>query len=105
MPTTNDDLDSLGGRGALLRWLVFTGLWIFAFVLLWRFGLIRQMVAGDRTYISIVIALLYLAASLHCLWRTIVISREADAARNGGALIAAAGSRDLHRNCLPMPSA
>jgi hypothetical protein len=47
------------------------------------------MVAGDRTYISSVIALLYVAASLHCLWRTIAISREGDAARRGGALIAA----------------
>jgi hypothetical protein len=89
MPTTNDDPDSFGDRGPLLRWLVFTGLSVFAFVLLWRFGLIRQMVAGDRTYISSVIALLYVAASLHCLWRTIAISREGDAARRGGALIAA----------------
>src|SRR5882724_12087472 len=91
MPTTNTNLDSFGDRGPLLRWLVFTGLCVFAFVLLWRFGLIRQMVASDRTYISSIIALLYVAASMHCLWRTIVISREGDAARRGGALIAAGG--------------
>ena len=36
MPATNDDPDSFGDRGPLLRWLVFTGLSIFAFVLLWR---------------------------------------------------------------------
>jgi hypothetical protein len=36
-----------------------------------------------------------MAASMHCLWRTIVISREADAARRGGALIAA-GSGGLN---------
>ena len=95
MPTTNADLDFFGDRGPLLRWLVFTGLCVFAFVLLWRFGLIRQMVASDRTYISSIIALLYVAASLHCLWRTIAISREGDAARRGGALIAA-GSGGLH---------
>ena len=88
MRTTNATLDSFGDRGPLLRWLVFTGLCVFAFVLLWRFGLVRQMVAGDRTYLSSIIALLYVAASLHCLWRTIVISREADAARRTGALIA-----------------
>jgi len=98
MPTTNDNLDSSGDRGPLLRWLIFTGLSVFAFVLLWRFGLIRQMVAGDRTYLSSVIALLYVAASLHCLWRTIVISREADAARRGGALIAAADAGGLRLN-------
>ena len=84
MPTTNADIDSFGDRGPLLRWLVFTGLCIFAFILLWRFGLIRQMVASDRTYISSIIGLLYVAASLHCLWRTIAISREGDAARRGG---------------------
>src|SRR5258708_12910147 len=89
MATTNANPDSFGDRGPLLRWLVFTGLWVFAFVLLWRFGLIRQMVASDRTYLSSIIALLYVAASMHCLWRTVVISREADAARRGGALIAA----------------
>jgi hypothetical protein len=49
MPTANADHDSFGDRGPLLRWLIFTGLWIFAFVLLWRFGLIKQMIAGDRT--------------------------------------------------------
>src|ERR1700682_4937464 len=77
MQATEAKLDSCGGRGPLLRWLVFTGLIVFACVLLWRFGLIRQMVASDRTYLSSVIGLLYVAASLHCLWRTIVISREA----------------------------
>jgi hypothetical protein len=87
MPTTNADIDSFGDRGPLLRWLVFTGLCVFAFILLWRFGLVRQMVASDRTYISSIIGLLYVAASLHCLWRTIVISREGDAARRGGAMI------------------
>ena len=95
MATTNANLDSFGDRGPLLRWLVFTGLCVFAFVLLWRFGLIRQMVASDRTYLSSIIGLLYVAASMHCLWRTIVISREGDAARRGGALIAA-GSGGLN---------
>src|SRR5260221_10106320 len=95
MQTTDTKLDSFGDRGPLLRWLVFTGLCVFAFVLLWRFGLIRQMVAGDRTYLSSIIGLLYVAASLHCLWRTIAISREGDAARRGGALIAA-GSGSLN---------
>src|SRR4051794_25338084 len=88
MPTANGDLESFADRGPLLRWLIFTGLWVFALVVLWRFGLVRQMVAGDRTYLSLIIALLYVATSLHCLWRTIVIAREGDAARRAGALIA-----------------
>ena len=96
MPTANGDLDSFADRGPLLRWLIFTGLWVFALVLLWRFGLIRQMVTSDRTYLSSIIALLYVATSLHCLWRTIVISREGNAARRTGALIASgSGGLDL----------
>ena len=89
MPTATTNSDPFGDRGPLLRWLIFTGLCVFAFVLLWRFGLIRQMIAGDRTYLSSIIGVFYIAASLHCLWRTVGISREAEAARRGGALIAA----------------
>jgi hypothetical protein len=47
-------------------------------MLLWRYGLFRLMVQFDRTYISSVISVLYVAASLHCLYRTIAISREGE---------------------------
>lgn len=76
-------------RTPLLYWLIFTGVTAFAAVLLWHFGLIQQMVVSDRTHISSLIALLYIGASLHCLWRTIIISREEDAARQAGELVAA----------------
>src|SRR5215813_9030526 len=65
----------------LLHWLIFTGACAFATVLLWQYGLIHLMVVSDRTYISSIIAALYVVASLHCLWRTIAIGREGDAAR------------------------
>jgi len=80
-------------RAPLLHWMIFTGFCLFAFVLLWRFGLVRQMVAADRTYISSIIVLLYFGASLHCLWRTIVVSREGDAARRTAQLFARGGDR------------
>jgi hypothetical protein len=70
---------SAGDRAPLMRWLIFTGATVFAGILLWRYGLIRLMINSDRTYLSAVIALIYVGASLHCLWRTIVISREGDA--------------------------
>ncbi|WP_026871268.1 MotA/TolQ/ExbB proton channel family protein [Inquilinus limosus] len=70
----------LAGRDPLLPWLIFTGVSLFAFVLLWYFGLIGRMVASDPTTISSIISLLYVASSLHCLWRVLVISREGDAA-------------------------
>jgi hypothetical protein len=72
---------SAAERAPLLRWMIFTGVTIFAAVLLWRFGFVRLMVVSDRTYISSVIAILYVVASLHCLSRTIAISREAEAGR------------------------
>jgi MotA/TolQ/ExbB proton channel family protein len=76
------------GGAPLLYWLIFTGVSAFAAVLLWHFGLIQQMVVGDRTHISSLIALLYIGASLHCLWRTLVISREDHAAQQMAALVA-----------------
>jgi len=78
-------------RAPLLRWLIFTGLTVFAAVLLWRYGLIRLMVESDRTYLSSAIALIYVGASLHCLWRTIVVSREGDAGKRTAARIEQGG--------------
>ena len=45
-------------QGPLLLWMIFTGLCVFAVVLLWRYGLIHLMVTSDRTYISSLIAIL-----------------------------------------------
>jgi MotA/TolQ/ExbB proton channel family len=68
-------------RGPLLFWMIFTGLSIFALVLLWRYGFIHLMVVSDRTALSSVIAALYVLTCAHCFWRTRAISREGDAAR------------------------
>jgi len=71
----------------LLRWLIFTGVCVFAFVVAWQYGLVRMMVVGDKTYISTIIGVLYVAASLHCLLRTSTISRELDTAQRVQAMI------------------
>jgi hypothetical protein len=71
----------------LLRWLVFTGFTAFAALLLWRYGLFRLMVQADRTYISLVICVLYVGASLHCLYRTIAVSREGERERRAEAAL------------------
>jgi len=76
-------------RGPLLLWMIFTGLCIFAAVVLWRYGLIHLMVTSDRTYISTLIAVLYLITSCHCLWRTRAIAREGEAARRCRAILSA----------------
>jgi hypothetical protein len=57
----------------LLRWMIFTGVCLFGFVLAWHFGLVRMMLNSDKTYISVIILVLYVAASLHCWcapWRS-----------------------------------
>jgi hypothetical protein len=94
---------SAADYGPLLRWLVFTGVTIFAAALLWRYGLIRLMIESDRTYITLAIMALYGGASLHCLWRTIVISREAEAGRRVAARIvdASAGLAGGDLDALP----
>jgi hypothetical protein len=73
----------------LLRWLIFTGVCMFAFVLAWHYGLVRMMVNGDKTYISIIIGVLYVGASLHCLLRTSTISRELDKAQRVMSMVSA----------------
>jgi hypothetical protein len=97
-------------RAPLLRWMIFTGLCAFAGVLLWQYGLIQLMLASDRTHISAIISVLYVASSLHCLWRTIAIAREADAGRGAAQLlvtsdavlsIAASTAASPQRDALP----
>jgi hypothetical protein len=79
----------------LLRWLIFTGVCVFAFVLAWHYGLVRLMVNGDKTYISIIIGVLYVLASVHCLLRTAAISRELDRAHRVLALVSRGGVPQL----------
>ena len=90
-------------RSALLQWMIFTGLSIFAAVLLWHYGLVRLMVVSDRTYISSLIAVLYIVTCGHCFWRTRAIAREAEAAKRcrtilsapDGAAVLGAGAQAL----------
>jgi hypothetical protein len=71
----------------LLRWLMFTGVCAFGAVLASYYGLFHLMLSSDKTYISTIIIVLYIAASLHCCMRTVVISREFDAANRVAALV------------------
>jgi hypothetical protein len=73
----------------LLRWLIFTGVTLFGFVLAWHFGLIRLMLASDKTHISAVICALYVVVSLHCLAQTVTVSRELNSGQRALALVSA----------------
>ena len=86
----------------LLRWLIFTGFTVFAALLLWRYGLLRLMLQSDRTYISSIISVLYVGGSLHCLYRTLAISREGERERRTAqALVAGGGEAVFAPESLP----
>jgi biopolymer transport protein ExbB/TolQ len=91
-------------RSALLQWMIFTGLCVFAAVLLWHYGFIRLMVISDRTYISSLIAVLYIVTCCHCFWRTRAIAREAEAGKRCRAILSGsdgAKALDAHARALP----
>jgi hypothetical protein len=73
--------------GPLLRWLIFTGVSAFGAALAWHFGLIRLMLASDKTHISAAICALYGLASLHCLVQTVLVSRELNSGQRAFALV------------------
>jgi hypothetical protein len=75
----------------LLRWLMFTGVSAFGFVLAWYYGLFHLMLVSDKTYISVIIVVLYAATCVHCFVRTMVISRETDRAHRVLSLVSQAG--------------
>ncbi|MDE2578265.1 MAG: MotA/TolQ/ExbB proton channel family protein [Hyphomicrobiales bacterium] len=91
-------------QGPVLRWLIFTGLTLFAAVLAWRYGLLRMMLTSDRTYISSAIIVLYIVASLHCLWRTIAIAREGETGRRDAAMMAEDPRGALRQHAAALPS-
>jgi uncharacterized membrane protein YqjE len=92
-------------RSALLQWMIFTGLSIFAAVLLWHYGLVRLMVVSDRTYISSLIAVLYIVTCGHCFWRTRAIAREAEAAKRCRTILSAPdGARVLDQDARLLPT-
>jgi len=60
----------------LLVWMVVTGLIVFGIVVSWNEGLILQLIDGDRSRICLIVALLYLASSVHCAYRVVFLSSE-----------------------------
>jgi hypothetical protein len=92
-------------RSALLQWMIFTGLCLFAAVLLWHYGFIRLMVVSDRTYISSLIAVLYVVTCCHCFWRTRAIARESELAKQCRAILSVPdGPKALDGGARGLPS-
>ena len=76
---------------SLLKWLILTGVAVFGLFATWHFGLLQLMLRSDRSFISLVILLIYALFSFHCFYQILYISRETNAAQRIKDLIA-------HRN-------
>lgn len=65
----------------LLKWLILAGVSVAAFVAVWQFGLLAEMLRSDKSYISLAITLLFVGTSVHCATGVVAVSRELNAAR------------------------
>ena len=59
-----------------LKWLIVTGVTLFAFGTAWSLGMPQRVYSSDVSYLSIVITALYFAFTGHCAVRTYYISRQ-----------------------------
>ena len=73
----------------LLKWMVLAGVAIVAFIAVWQFGLLAEMLRSDRSYISLAITLLFLGTSVHCAVGVVSVSKELNAARRVRSVIRA----------------
>jgi hypothetical protein len=67
--------------GPLLRFLLLNVLIALGLFVLWYFGLLQLVLATDHTRVSILIFAIFCLTGLHCLYQTVVISRELVRAR------------------------
>jgi hypothetical protein len=79
----------------VLRWLLLNAVLAFAMLVLWHFGLLQAMLDTDPTKVSLLILALFALTALHCLYQTVVVSRELIAARNVTSALSIAGSGPL----------
>lgn len=79
----------------LLKWILINCLVVFGVAVLWYFGLIQAMLATDHTHISLVIIGIFVVTALHCLYQTVVVSRELVVARRVREAVVAGGPRAL----------
>ena len=88
----------------LLRWLMFTGVCAFGFVLAWYYGLFHLMLASDKTYISAIIVRALcrrLAALPRAHGRDLARTRQRAPGRRAGEPAASAASRSSARTSSP----
>jgi hypothetical protein len=79
----------------VLRWALLNCLLVVFVIVLWYFGLIQLMLETDHTRVSTLIMGVFVLTALHCLYQTIVVSRELNAARKGTALLSEEGIKGV----------
>ena len=77
----------------LFKWMILTGVAVFAFFVAATYGLAEEVFTVDRTYISLGITLLFVITSLHCMVRILFISRQLNLAGQAAKVIADAPQR------------
>ncbi len=82
----------------VLKWILVNILIVFGVLVLWYFGLIQAMLETDRTKMSLVILAVFIATTSHCLYQTVIVSKELIAARKVRDAVIAAGGRALTAN-------
>ncbi len=60
----------------LLRWLILTGLIVFAFIVAWHQDVLTALFYVDKSRISWAIALIYILVTLHCAKRIFTLSSQ-----------------------------
>jgi hypothetical protein len=81
--------------GPLLRFLLLNILIAFGLVVLWYFGLLQLVLSTDHTHIAVLIFAIFCLTGLHCLYQTVVISRELVRARKVRAVVVAESGTGL----------
>jgi len=65
-----------GAYDAVLRWVLLMALIAVAAVVSYDYGLLNYLFGADKSKITVLIAVLYVAFSGHCLWILVELSRE-----------------------------
>lgn len=79
-----------GAYDAVLKWVLLMALIVMGAVVSYDYGLLTYLFEADRSRITALIAVLYVAFSAHCLWILIELAREYRRALQVKALLATA---------------
>ncbi len=79
-----------------LNWLILTGAIFFCIVVAWHQDLFQTLFASDKSKISIAICLIYSLGTLHCAFRSWLISKQIMLANQANNLIEKNKNKPVH---------